>query len=246
MLTAMSADLDVEPEVVWQPDPSRVSRSRISGFREWLHSRDMVEEHDYDTLWRWSVDDPGAFWDAVARYFDVTFHDQPTAALAEASMPGAQWFPGATLNFAEHALRPGAGKDDADEAVVFRAESGVRVVLTYADLRRRVAAVRAGLVELGVGRGDRVAAFVGNTPQALIALLATASLGAVWSSCSPDFGARAVADRFTQIEPKVLIATGGYSYGGRYFDVSATVDAVREQLPGLAATIMVPSAATDD
>ncbi len=246
MLTAMSADLDVEPEVVWQPDPSRVSRSRISAFRDWLRARGIVEAHDYDTLWRWSVDDPGAFWAAVARYFDVTFHDQPTAALAEASMPGAQWFPGATLNFAEHALRPGAGKDDADEAVVFRAESGVRVVLTYADLRRRVAAVRAGLVELGVGRGDRVAAFVGNTPQALIALLATASLGAVWSSCSPDFGARAVADRFTQIEPKVLIATGGYSYGGRYFDVSATVDAVREQLPGLAATIMVPSAATDD
>ena len=242
MLTAMRAELEAEPEVVWRPEPSRVGRSRISAFRDWLRAEGIADVGDYDELWRWSVDDPGAFWAAVAHRFGVAFHDEPATALAAASMPGASWFPGATLNYAEHALRPGDGKSDTDEAVVFRAEDGTREVLTFADLRRRVAAVRAGLAALGVGRGDRVAAFVGNTPHALIALLATASLGAVWSSCSPDFGARAVADRFTQIEPSVLIATDGYTYGGRYFDVSATVGAVREQLPGLAATVAISAA----
>lgn len=233
-------------EVVWRPEPARVAGSRISAFRTWLHEHELLDARDYDALWQWSVDAPGAFWGAVADYFEVAFHDRPAQVLDDDRMPGARWFAGATLNYAEHALRHGAGKADDDIAVIFRGEGGSREATTYGDLRRQVAAVRAGLMDLGVGRGDRVVALVPNTPEALVAFLATASLGAVWSSCSPDFGARAVADRFAQIEPAVLIATDGYWYGGRFFDVNSTVATLRDQLPGLHATVLIPAGKADD
>jgi acetoacetyl-CoA synthetase len=154
-------------------------------------------------------------------------------------MPGARWFPGATLNYAEHALRDGEGKGDEDLAVVFVREDGRSEQISYGELRNRVAAARSALAELGVGAGDRVAALAPNSPETLVAFLASASLGATWSSCSPDFGARAVADRFVQIEPKVLIAVDGYCYGGRRFDVRETVDQLRAEMPGLAATVLI-------
>ncbi len=176
----------------------------------------------------------------MAEFFDVAFHDRPSAVLAERVMPGARWFPGATLNYAEHALRPGAGKADDDLAVVFRREDGEDRRITYAELRAQVAAARAGLVELGVRRGDRVVALVPNSPHAVVAFLAAASLGAVWSSCSPDFGVQAVVDRFAQVEPTLFVAVDGYLYNGRAFDVRPTVDALRAQLPSLRATVLVP------
>jgi len=181
-----------------------------------------------------------AFWESVAAFFDVAFHDRPSAVLPERAMPGALWFPDATLNYAEHALRPGDGRDDNDVAVVFGREDGHFEELTYAALRAQVAAVRAGLAELGVRRGDRVVALVPNSPHALVAFLATASIGAVWSSCSPDFGVQAVADRFAQIEPAVFIAVDGYYYNGKSFDIRATVERLRGRMPGLQATVLVP------
>ncbi|MGH3755698.1 MAG: acetoacetate--CoA ligase, partial [Pseudonocardiaceae bacterium] len=219
-----------EPRILWQPDPAAVARSRMAAFREWLAVTQGVRLAGYDALWRWSVTDLEGFWGAFAQFAGVRFHAKPQRVLAGASMPGARWFPGATLNYAEHALAPGPGKGDDDPAVVFRREDGVRDQVSFGQLRRRVAAARSALASLGVCRGDRVAALAPNSPDTLVALLATASLGAVWSSCSPDFGPRAVADRFTQLAPTVLIAVDGYRYGGQHYDIRSTVDALGASL----------------
>ncbi|GAA4611552.1 acetoacetate--CoA ligase [Saccharopolyspora hordei] len=227
------------PEVLWQPSEERAAASRMAAFREWLRTERDLDLPDYRALWEWSVSDLSGFWAAVADFFDVRFHDRADRVLTDETMPGTEWFPGATLNYAEHALREGDGKGDDDLAVVFAREDGRTEEITYGELRARVAAARAALVELGVRTGDRVAALAPNCPETLVAFLAAASLGATWSSCSPDFGARAVADRFVQIEPKVLIAVDGYHYGGRPFDVRPTVDQLREAMPGLAATVLV-------
>jgi acetoacetyl-CoA synthetase len=211
----------------------------MAEFRSWLGIHRGVRVADYDALWRWSVADLEGFWGAFAEFAGVRFHSRPQRVLTSESMPGARWFPGATLNYAEHALAPGPAKGDGDLAVIFRREDGARAHVTFGQLRRQVAAARSALASLGVGRGDRVVALAPNSPQTLVAFLATASLGAIWSSCSPDFGARAIADRFTQLEPTVLIAVDGYRYGGRPHDIRSTVDELRTLLPSLAATILV-------
>ncbi|WP_330271615.1 acetoacetate--CoA ligase [Lentzea sp. NBC_00516] len=224
---------DTDVELLWRPDPTR--DNGMSAFRTWLsdHGHDLP---DYESLWEWSVSDLEGFWGAIASYFDVRFHTPPSRVLGSTEMPGAEWFPGATLNYAEHALRRGA---DDELAVIFHREDGVTSSLTFRVLRSRVAAFRAALASLGVSKGDRVVALVPNAPEALIAFLAAASLGATWSSCSPDFGARAVADRFTQIEPAVFVAVSGYVYNGRSFDCRPVVEEIRAQLPGLRATVLI-------
>ncbi|GAB3429511.1 acetoacetate--CoA ligase [Actinophytocola sediminis] len=227
------------PELLWRPDPERAAASRMAAFRSWLGAQRGVAVEDYDALWRWSTTELAGFWGALAEFLEVRFHDQPTTVLAEDRMPGAVWFPGATLNYAEHALSTGPGKSDEDLAVIFDREDGRSERLTYGELRSQVAAVRASLVELGVQRGDRVVALAPNAPSTLVAFLAAASLGATWSSCSPDFGVRAIADRFTQIEPKVLFAVDGYVYNGREFDIRPTVDRLRAEIPTLEATVLI-------
>ncbi len=216
-----------EGELVWEPSPQRRAHSRMRAFL------DAYGQATYEDGWRWSVADLEGFWGAVAEHFDVRWHDRPERVLADASMPGARWFPGATLNYAEHALR-------APGALRFLREDGREAVVDPASLRARVGAVAAGLRRLGVGTGDRVAALLPNCPETVIAFLATASIGAVWSSCSPDFGTTGVADRFTQIEPTVLLAVDGYAYNGGRFDVRDTVRALREQMPSLRATVLLP------
>src|SRR6476619_5066570 len=223
----------VEPDVLWRPDPDH--RGPLAHFTDWLREHKGVDARDYAALHEWSVTDPD-FWSAVAEFLDVRFHSSPTAVLGSREMPGAQWFPGATLNYAEEALRPGA---DADTAVIYAREDGVERTVTRGELRELVGRARAGLVAIGVGRGDRVVALAPNSVETLVTFLATASLGAIWSSCSPDFGARAVHDRFAQIEPAVLLAVDGYVYGGRRFDVRATVETLRGQLPTLRSTVLV-------
>jgi acetoacetyl-CoA synthetase len=237
------------PEVLWRPSPEQVAESRIQAFREWLRGQRGVQLADYDELWRLSVADPAGFWGGLAEFLGMRWHEQPQAVLADeagagntTAMPGAKWFPASTLNYAEHALSggiAGATKADDELAVIFRREDGVEARLTYGELRGQVAAARAALAELGVGKGDRVVALAPNCPQTLVAFLAAASLGAIWSSCSPDFGLRAVADRFTQIEPKVLIAVNAYVYNGRSFDVRPTVNRLRAEIPSLAATVLI-------
>jgi acetoacetyl-CoA synthetase len=234
-----------EGDLLWTPGDARVSAARITHFMRWAGAREGHELAGYDDLLAWSVDDLEAFWSAFADWYGVRWHSPGLRALGDPSMPGAQWFPSARLNYAEHLLfppgDPTAGDRAAEDvAVVFAREDGLRRTLTWGQLRAEVAAVRGWLVAQGVGVGDRVAALLPNAPEALVAMLAAASLGAIWSSCSPDFGARAVADRFTQIEPTVLLAVDGYYYGGKPFDVRATVQALRADLPSLRATVLVP------
>jgi acetoacetyl-CoA synthetase len=222
-----------EGELLWQPDGERVRKSRLSSFARWLERERGRTFASYDELWRFSVTEVEAFWRALADYFRVEFH-APATAVRSGRMPDAHWFPGATLNYAEHALRaPG----DAP-AVVFRSESGARRTLSYAELRAEVAAVRAGLVELGVGTGDRVAALLPNRPETLVLFLASASLGAIFSSCSPEFGVASILDRFRQIEPKVLVTVDGYRYGGKTFERAADVRAIAAALPGAAVVVL--------
>jgi acetoacetyl-CoA synthetase len=232
--------VDTPPAVLWTPDPARVARSAMAEFRGWVREHRGVDAPDYPALHAWSVRDLDGFWSAVAEFLGVRWHDRPTATLGSREMPGAQWFPGGTLNYAEHVLTPGPGRGDDDVAVLFDREDGLSRTVTHAQLRDAVGRARAGLVALGVGRGDRVVALAPNSTETLVTFLAAASLGAIWSSCSPDFGARAVHDRFAQIEPTVLLAVGGYVYGGKRYDIRPTVDALRGQLPTLRATVLVP------
>ncbi len=227
--------------VLWEPDDKTVRAARVTRFMSWLDSRHGLQFGGYDDLWQWSVSDPGQFWSAVWDYFEV-LGDRGDGgegpALAGEVMPDVRWFDGATLNYARNALRT-AWTDPDRTAIVFDSERSQAGSLSYAQLAAEVARVARGLRSLGVGRGDRVAALLPNVPEAVIGLLATASLGAIWSSCSPDFGARSVIDRFAQIEPTVLIACDGYGYGGKEFSRAAMVDEVVAALPGLSAVVLV-------
>jgi acetoacetyl-CoA synthetase len=196
---------------------------------DWLASEHGVAADTYAELWRWSVDDIDGFWSSIAEYFDVRFHEPPRAVLGAREMPGAQWFPGSTLSYPEHVFR---GHDDSDVAIHHASELRPLSTTTRGELREQTARVQAGLRALGVGRGDRVAAYMPNIPETIAAFLAVAGLGAIWSSCSPDFGARSVVDRFAQIEPKVLLAVDGYRYGGRDHDRGAVVDDIHAQVGG--------------
>ncbi len=211
--------------VLWEPDQQTVHDARISHFMRWLEDRHVLYPGSYEDLWRWSVSDPGAFWAAVWNYFDVLGDRGPGPVLTGEVMPDVQWFTGATLNYARNALRT-AWTDPGRTAIIFDSERARAGHLSYAQLAHQVARVARGLRALGVRRGDRVAALLPNVPEAVIGLLATASIGAIWSSCSPDFGARSVIDRFAQIEPTVLIAGDGYWYGGKEFSRAGMVDEV--------------------
>jgi acetoacetyl-CoA synthetase len=205
---------------------------------DWLEEHRGLKFAGYSDLWEWSVTDLDAFWTTIWEYFDVG-RPVPVPALAERAMPGARWFPTARLNYAAHMLREAAGSDDG-LAVLSRSQTRGPVDLTAGELRARVARCRAGLARLGVGPGDRVVAYLPNIPETLVAFLATASLGAIWASCAPEFGTRSVLDRFSQIDPKVLLAVDGYRYGAKAIDRRAEVAAIREGLPNLAATVAVP------
>jgi acetoacetyl-CoA synthetase len=223
---------------LWQPGPAAIENARITHYARWLGTRHGLSLSSYDELWQWSVADPGQFWASVWDYFEVLGERGDGQVLAGGPMPDVSWFPGTTLNYARNALRT-ARTDPGATAVIYRSEAGWNGTLSYAELDLQVARVRAALSELGVVKGDRVAAFLPNIPQALIAMLATASLGAIWTSCSPDFGAPSVIDRFAQIEPKVLIAVDGYVYGGKSFDRQHEVAVIGAALPSLQAVIMV-------
>ncbi|MDF5751120.1 acetoacetate--CoA ligase [Spongiactinospora sp. TRM90649] len=224
-----------EGALLWEPSEEVIRDARITRYAEWLGRGGA----GYQELWQWSVDEPAEFWQSVWDYFDVV-GERGDGPVLTGAMPEVSWFPGATLNYAANVLRR-ADTQPGRTAVVFRDESGARSALTYGELRDEVARVRAGLARLGVGPGDRVAGYLPNLPEALVALLATASLGAIWSSCSPDFGVPSVTDRFAQIDPKVLIAVDGYRYGGKRFDRTQAVRDVAGKLPGLRATVWIRS-----
>ncbi len=229
-------------EVLWTPDPVTARTSRIAAFTRFVRKQRLadVDELDYSSLHAWSVDDLEGFWAAAAKFLGVRFHAMPRAALNSFGMPGTGWFPGATLNYAEHALTDGPGRASDDLAVVFAREDGLERLVNHGELRELVGRLRGGLLRLGISRGDTVVALMPNCVEALAAFLAVASLGAIWSSCSPDFGTRAVRDRFAQLKPSVFLTVDGYRYGGKAFDVRDRVQALREQLPTLTSTVLLP------
>lgn len=220
-------------DLVWEPAADAWETTRMGAFARTYRPGAVG---DYDALWRWSVEQPEAFWEAVWDDLGVHAHTPATATLPDASMPGARWFPDATLNYAEHLLAAGGLCDD-DVAVIAESQTRGPRTLTVGELRDRVRRAAAGLRRLGVGQGDRIAAYLPNIDETLVAFLATASLGAIWSSCAPEFGTRAVLDRWTQIEPTVLITIDGYRYGNRDLPALDAVAAIRAGLPSLRHTV---------
>ena len=227
----------IAPEKLWDPPESLRDRARMTEFLAWLRSERGLLLDGYDELWRWSVDDLEGFWSAIWEFFDVQADGDPVPALGNAEMPGAEWFPGTRLNYAEHVF---AAKDDSETAILHASELRDLDELRWGELRNQVAMVAAALRGLGVERGDRVVAYLPNVPEAIVAFLATASIGAIWSSCSPDFGPASVIDRFAQIEPKVLFAVDGYRYGGRDFDRREVVAELQAAMPSLERTVVLP------
>ena len=224
-------------EKLWEPPVELVERARMTEYMRWLEAERGLRFDGYHELWQWSVDDLEAFWLSIWDFFGVQADGGFDRALGSREMPGAEWFAGTSLNYAEHVF---AGKDDAETAILHASELRELDELSWGELRAQVAAVAAGLRALGVERGDRVVAYLPNVPEAIVAFLATASIGAVWSSCSPDFGPASVIDRFAQIEPKILFAVDGYRYGGKDFDRRDVLAELQEAMPSLAHTFVVP------
>jgi len=221
-----------EATVLWEPPEELRERATMTRYMRWLEAERGLSFDDYEALWRWSTEELEAFWASIWEFFGVqATYDE---VLPDGSMPGAKWFSGAELSYPEHIFR-----DRPGDRVAIRHASELRELgeWTWDELREQTARVAAGLRAMGVGRGDRVVAYMPNIPETIAAFLATASLGAVWSSCSPDFGARSVVDRFAQIEPKVLLTVDGYRYGGRDFDRSELIERVQGEMPSLEHTV---------
>ncbi|WP_203825590.1 acetoacetate--CoA ligase [Actinoplanes palleronii] len=218
--------------VLWEPPANVRETSRIGDYLEWLRRERGLTFPDYAALWEWSVTDLSSFWESIWEYFGVVAHHAPVTVLDSPEMPGARWFPGATLNYAENVLRmPGIGDDEP--VVLAYSQSREPITLTARQLREQVRRVRAGLKARGVQKGDRVAAYAPNIPETYVLMLATASLGATFSSCAPEFGSRSVIDRWSQIEPKVLVAADGYRYGDKPIDRSQEIVAIKSALPSV-------------
>lgn len=226
------------PEPLWVPSEQRRREAQLTRYCRWLADQRgrHFDDYDYPALWQWSVDELEEFYGSVWDYFDIESETGYDRVLGRREMPGAEWFPGARLSYAQHVFR---AKDDDALAVQFASELRPLDSWTWGRLRARTAAMAAGLREAGIGVGDRVAAYLPNVPEALAAGLACMSLGAIWSSCSPDFGVRSVVDRFAQIEPRLLLAVDGYRYGGKDFSRLAEVRALQEALPSVRQTVLL-------
>ncbi|MEU2878801.1 acetoacetate--CoA ligase [Streptomyces sp. NPDC007070] len=230
----------VNPQPLWQPDPQRTADAQITEFQAWAaEHHGAPAEGGYPALHRWSVEQLDTFWKAVTEWFDVRFSTPYARVLGDRSMPGAEWFPGARLNYAEHALRAADARPD-EPALLHLDETHEPRPVSWAELRRQVGSLAAELRALGVRPGDRVSGYLPNVPQAVVALLATAAVGGVWTSCAPDFGARSVLDRFQQVEPVVLFTVDGYRYGGKEHDRRDVVAELRRELPTLRAVVHIP------
>lgn len=229
----------VEPQ--WTPTDVDIEQANVTGFTRFVEERHGLDLPGYRALWQWSVDEPGDFWQAVWDAFDVVSHTDPGPALADASMPGAVWFPGARLNFAEYVFRE---RPPDEAAIVHLDEEGRRREVCWSELERRTAALAATLRAHGVGEGDRVVGYLPNIPEAIVALLATASIGAVWAGCGQDYAVPAAIDRLGRLEPRALVTATGYRYAGRRHDRVDEVNRLRAAMPGLALTVVVSTGET--
>ncbi|MEA2832948.1 MAG: acetoacetyl-CoA synthetase [Methylobacteriaceae bacterium] len=227
-----------EGKLLWTPSEDFKRASHMARYMDWLANERRLTFADYDALWHWSVEDLEAFWDSICGYFDIRFHTPYERVLASRDMPGARWFPGATLNYAEHVFR----NDTAEKpAILFASETRSLQEISWRELKRQVACLAQALRGMGVKPGDRVAAYMPNIPETIVAFLAAVSIGAVWSLCAPDVGKVAAEDRFNQIEPKVLIAVDGYCYGGKDYDRAEIVRDLAASIPGLQNLIIMPA-----
>jgi len=226
-----------EGSPLWRPSPEVRRAANLSHYMAWLAQNQGRRFDTYQELWQWSVDDLAAFWGSLWDYFGIVAGKQPSAVLVRREMPGAKWFPGAELNYAQNFF---ARMQHDRPAMIYQAEDGPAVEVSWAEIQAKTAALAKSLREMGVRPGDRVVAYLPHIPETIIALLAVASIGAIWSSCSPDFGGRSVLDRFQQIEPKVLLAVDGYRYNGKPFDRQPVVAELQAGLPSLERTILVP------
>ncbi len=230
-----------EGKLMWTPSATFRDGSRLSHFQQWLRRERGLAFDDYADLWQWSVTDVEAFWDAIRAYFDLRFDTPAARVLANRTMPGARWFEGATLNYVQQVFRhAGSGAARQRAAIRHAGEAQPLTDVSWDALERQVASLAHALRGMGVARGDRVAGYLPNIPATVVAFLATASLGAIWSGCAPDMGQVAVVDRFRQIEPKVLIAVDGYRYGGKPFDRTPVVADLVAALPSLTDLVIVP------
>jgi acetoacetyl-CoA synthetase len=228
---------DDTPTLLWRPSPERMAQANLAGFVALVNERFQADATDHASLYEWSIREPEKFWDAVWDFGGVIGDKGAPPYLRDGDrMPGTQWFPNARLNFAENLLRGRGG----DTAMVFWGEDKVRRRLTFAQLYDQVSLLAQALRATGVGPGDRVAGFMPNMPEAAIGMLAASSLGAIWSSCSPDFGVQGVLDRFGQIEPRVLLCVDGYYYGGKSHDALARIEEIARRLPSLEKVVVVP------
>ena len=225
------------PSPLWSPRTTAKNASRLYRYQKWLLRHHKLSFENYEDLHKWSCDDPSVFWESVWQYFNVKSHQPYQKVLSDDPMPQAKWFTGATLNYAEHIFQ---GRTDFSPALKFASESKPLSSISWDEMAGQVAHFAAYLKAVGVQKGDRVAAYLPNIPEAVIAFLASASIGAVWSSCSPDFGASSVIDRFQQIEPTVFLTVDGYQYNGKPFNKLADVKGIIDALPTLKQVIIVP------
>ncbi|MGH8880864.1 MAG: AMP-binding protein, partial [Stackebrandtia sp.] len=222
----------VQPQ--WEPSAEGVAGARITDFARFAGNRTGQEFGDYRTLWQWSVEDLTGFWGTLWEYFDLG--DAPATVLSGTEMPGVRWFPGQQLNYVDQIARHARTERPA---IVYADEAGELIEISWAELLGRAASFAATLRELGVGPGDRVIGYLPNIPEAVIAFLGAAGIGAVWSACGQDYSAKAALDRLGQLEPAVLVTADGYRYGGKQHDKTADIAALRDGLPGLRATVVV-------
>ncbi|SET00085.1 acetoacetyl-CoA synthetase [Oceanobacillus limi] len=226
-----------EGTLLWEPNEQQKVNSNIYQYMNWLKSHKKLHFSDYHSLWEWSVQEIEEFWESIWQYFDIQSDGTYESVLTTHQMPGAEWFSQASLNYTEHIFR---NRDKHTTAIIHNSEIRKRTEVTWEKLYQDTTALQQTLMNLGVRKGDRVVAYVANIYESTVAFLATASLGAIWSSASPDFGTQSVIDRFKQIEPKVMVTVDGYSYGGKKFDRTAIVENIQAQLPTLEATIAIP------
>lgn len=226
-----------EGMLLWEPSEEAKREANITHYMQWLQKEKGLHFDDPEKLWAWSVTNLEDFWASIWEFFHIKASQPYSAVLTERKMPGAQWFPGAKLNYAEHVFR-NATTDRP--ALLFQSESQPLMEVSWDELYRKVSTVAAALRSMGIQAGDRVVSYMPNIPESAIAFLACASIGAIWSSCSPDFGTHSVIDRFQQIEPKILFAVDGYKYNGKTIDRRAILSELQEALPTLQKTIVVP------
>src|SRR5688572_27827519 len=226
----MSANL------LWEPSQSFRHGSNLWQYMEWLKSEYRIHFTDYSSLWKWSVDNPDEFWESLWKYFDIVHEGSYTSVMSPDEMPFVKWFDGTRLSYAEHVFR---NFSEETPAIVFKSESSAVKTIRWEQLKSDTSALQSTLRDNGVEMGDTVAAYLPCIPEATVAFLATNSLGAIWSSCSPDFGTGAVIDRFAQIKPKVLIATDQYRYNGKAFSKTDVIESLVEAMPSIEQVIVI-------